>query len=226
MKTFTPTSAALLLASTAAIAQVETRIITFENEGAILSGTLYLPEGHSGAALPAVVVTGACATVEEQMPRLYAEELVEAVYGGADGVVGLIEIGRAAQAASGQIIPAAGPEGAEGVLMPMDGYDVDPARGTIPEYDNQWNRAIWEGWLTYYPVSSAGQLTQPLAIVHSDAATIPRGVEAFLQGFAGAAMLEMFEAVTQFDFYDKPEDVTRAADTMARHFLAVPAQDS
>lgn len=319
MKTFTLTSATLLLASTAAIAEVETRIITFENEGATLSGTLYLPEGYTGAALPTVVVTGAWTTVEEQMPRIYAEEMVErgfaaftfdfpgwgksgdlpdgarfvespeakisdiraafdvvgtlpevdarringlgicasagymvdavagnaqvnsiglvapwlqdaaiveAVYGGADGVAELIEMSRAAQAAGGQIIPAAGPEGTEGVLMPMNGYYVDPERGAIPEYDNQWNQASWEGWLTYHPVSSAGQLTQPLAIVHSDAAAIPQGVEAFLEGFAGAATLEMLEAVTQFDFYDNPEDVTRAADTMAQHFSTVPARDS
>ena len=77
MKNLSVTTAALLMASTAAIAQVETRIVTFENEGATLSGTLYLPEGHDGSALPTVIVTGAWTSVEEQMPSLYAEEMVE-----------------------------------------------------------------------------------------------------------------------------------------------------
>ena len=45
MKTVALTTAAALMASTAAIAQVETRTVPFENEGATLSGTLYLPEG-------------------------------------------------------------------------------------------------------------------------------------------------------------------------------------
>ncbi len=319
MKTFSLTTAAFLMASTAAIAQVETRTLTFENEGATLSGTLYLPEGHDGSALPTVVVTGAWTSVEEQMPRIYAEEMVErgfaaftfdfrgwgksgdlpqnvrfvespeaktsdiraafdfvatlpevdptqinglgicasagymidavagndfvqriglvapwlqneeivnAVYGGEESVQGLIAASRAAEAAGGQIIPAAGPEGAEGVLMPIGGYYYEADRGAIPEYDNQWNNAGWEGWLTYHPADNPNRLTQPLAIVHSEAAAIPRGVRSFLEGFSGDATLQMLEDVTQFDFYDNPEDVTRAADTMAQHFAGPVEQDS
>lgn len=319
MKMTALTTAALLIASTAAIAQVETRTVTFENAGTTLSGTLYLPEGHDGSALPTVVVTGAWTTVEEQMPRVYAEEMVErgfaaftfdfrgwgksgdlsqnvrfvespdakisdieaafefvatlpevdasqinglgicasagymvdavagndlvnriglvapwlqnedivnAVYGGEEGVSGLIELSRTAEAAGGEIIPAAGPTGTEGVLMPFDGYYVDPTRGAIPAYDNQWNNAGWEGWLTYHPADNPDRLTQPLAIVHSQAAAIPQGVRTFLSGFTGEATLQMLEDVTQFDFYDNPEDVTRAADTMAEHFSATADQDS
>ncbi len=319
MKTLSLTTAAFLMASTAAIAQVETRTLTFENEGATLSGTLYLPEGHDGSALPTVVVTGAWTSVEEQMPRIYAEEMVErgfaaftfdfrgwgksgdlaqnvrfvespeaktsdiraafrfvatlpevdptqinglgicasagymidavagndlvnriglvapwlqneeivnAVYGGEDGVQGLIEMSRAAEATGGQIIPAAGPEGATGVLMPIGGYYYEADRGAIPEYDNQWNNAGWEGWLTYHPADNPDRLTQPLAIVHSEAAAIPQGVRSFLAGFSGDATLQMLEEVTQFDFYDNPEDVTRAADTVAAHFAAQAGQDS
>ncbi|MDJ0993356.1 MAG: alpha/beta hydrolase [Dinoroseobacter sp.] len=312
MKLTSLTTAASLLASTA-LADVDTRTVTFENEGSTLSGTLYLPEGHDGSPLPAVVVTGAWTSVEEQMPREYAEEMVErgfaaftfdfrgwgksgdlenqvrfkedptaktsdiraafeavaelpevdasqinglgicasagymvdassgnslvskvglvapwlqnseiveAVYGGPEGVSGLIEAGRAAEAAGGQIIPAAGPVGAEGVLMPMGGYYYEADRGAIPEYDNQWNNASWEGWLTYYPADHAQSFDKPLAIVHSEAAAIPQGVRAFAEGLASPATLEWLEDVTQFDFYDNPEDVTRAADTVADHFRA------
>jgi dienelactone hydrolase len=319
MKTFSLTTAAFLMASTAVFAQVETRTVTFENDGATLSGTLYLPEGHDGSALPTVVVTGAWTTVEEQMHRLYAEEMVErgfaaftfdfrgwgksadlpgnvrfvespdaktsdiraafdvvaslpevdatringlgicasagymidavagndlvnriglvapwlqnaeivdAVYGGTEGVQGLIDLSRAAEASGGQIIPAAGPEGAEGVLMSLGGYYYEADRGAIPAYDNRWNNAGWEGWLTYHPADNADRLTQPLAIVHSEAAAIPQGVRSFLDGFAGDATLRMLEDVTQFDFYDNPEDVTRAADTMAAHFAAISGADS
>ncbi|MEM0977125.1 MAG: dienelactone hydrolase family protein [Pseudomonadota bacterium] len=311
MTRFTTTLAASLLASTAALAQVETRTVTFENEGSTLSGTLYLPEGHDGSALPTVIVTGAWTTVEEQMPSVYAEEMVErgfaaftfdfrgwgksgnlpqnvrfmespdakisdiraaidfvatlpevdaaqingmgicasagymvdavsgndkvariglvapwlqnadiveAVYGGTEGVQGLIDVSRAAEAQGGDIIPAAGPAGTEGVLMPFDGYYADPSLGAIPEYDNQWNNAGWEGWLTYHPADNPERLTQPLAIVHSESAAIPEGVQTFLSGYLGDATLQMLEDVTQFDFYHNEEDVTRAADTMAAHF--------
>lgn len=313
MKMFATTTAAALMTSTAAIAQVETRSVTFTNEGAELAGTLYLPEGHDGSALPTIIVTGAWTSVEEQMPSVYAvemvergfaaftfdfrgwgksgdlpqnvrfvespaaktsdiraafdfvatlpevdatringlgicasagymvdavssnadvqriglvapwlqnEEIVAEVYGGADGVAGLIALSQAAEAAGGQIIPAAGPEGADGVLMPIGGYYYEEDRGAIPAYDNKWNNASWEGWLSYHPADHAAELTQPLAIVHSEAAAIPQGVRAFMKDYVGQATLEMLEEVTQFDFYDNPEDVSRAADAMAAHFNA------
>lgn len=70
-------AAAVLMASTSALAQVETRIVSFENEGAAMSGTLYLPEERGDAPLPTVVVTGAWTSVEEQMPANYAREMAE-----------------------------------------------------------------------------------------------------------------------------------------------------
>ncbi|MEM1129307.1 MAG: alpha/beta hydrolase [Pseudomonadota bacterium] len=317
MNTIALTAAASLMATTAAIAQVETRTVTFENEGAVLSGTLYLPEGHEGNALPTVIVTGAWTSVQEQMPANYAREMVErgfaaftfdfrgwgksgdlpqhvrfvespeakasdiraafahvatlpevdaaqlhglgicasagymvdavsgnplvarvglvapwlqnseiveAVYGGPEGVAGLIDVSREAAAAGGQIIPAAGPEGAEGVLMPIGGYYYEPDRGGIPEYDDKWNNAGWEGWLTYHPADNPQRLDKPLAVVHSESAAIPDGVRRFLDGFAGDATMQWLEDVTQFDFYDNPEDVTRAADAMAAHFRATEEQ--
>ncbi len=313
MKTLALNTAAALMASTAAVAQVETRIVTFENEGATLSGTLYLPEERGDAPLPTVVVTGAWTSVQEQMPANYAREMaehgfaaftfdfrgwgksgdlpnqarfvespeaktsdikaaiefiatlpevdaehinglgicasagymvdavsgnplvqrlglvapwlqnaeiVEAVYGGAEGVAGLLQVSRAAEAAGGQIIPAAGPEGAEGVLMPIGGYYYEADRGAIPEYDDKWNNAGWEGWLTYHPADNPQRLDKPLTIVHSESAAIPQGVQTFLAGFAGDATAQWLEDVTQFDFYDNPEDVTRAADAVADHFRA------
>lgn len=311
MKSLSLTTAAALMASTAALAQVETRTVTFQNEGATLSGTLYLPENRGDAPLPAVVVTGAWTSVQEQMPANYAREMaergfaaftfdfrgwgksgdlpgdvrfvespaaktsdiqaafefvatlpevdadhvnglgicasagymvdavagnplvqrvglvapwlqnqdiVETVYGGKDGVAGLIGISQAAEAQGGDIIPAAGPEGAEGVLMPIGGYYYEADRGAIPEYDDKWNNAGWEGWLNYHPADNPQRLDKPLAIVHSESAAIPQGVQTFLAGFAGDATAQWLEDVTQFDFYDNPADVTRAADTVAEHF--------
>ncbi|MFS8184491.1 alpha/beta hydrolase [Pseudovibrio denitrificans] len=312
MKTIALSASAMLMASTA-LADVQTRAVTFENEGATLHGTLYLPEEYDGAKLPTVVVTGAWTSVQEQMPANYArqmagrgfaaftfdfrgwgksgdlpqhvrfvespeaktsdirqaiqfvstlpevhsaqihglgicasagymvdavsgnplvkrlglvapwlqnEEIVETVYGGKEGVAGLIEVSHAAEAAGGQVIPAAGPEGAEGVLMPIGGYYYEADRGAIPEYDNKWNNAGWEGWLTYHPADNPQRLDKPLAIVHSESAAIPQGVRTFLAGFAGEATAKWLEDVTQFDFYDNPEDVTRAADVVAEHFLS------
>lgn len=316
MKTLALSSAAALLASSAAIAQVDTRTVTFQNEGTTLSGTLYLPEERGDAPLPTVIVTGAWTSVQEQMPANYAREMaergfaaltfdfrgwgksgdlpdktrfvespaaktsdikaaiefaaslpevdakringlgicasagymvdavsgnplvrsvglvapwlqnseiVEAVYGGKDGVASLIRLSRTAEANGGEVIPAAGPEGAEGVLMPIGGYYFEADRGAIPEYDNKWNNAGWEGWLTYTPADNPQRLDKPLAVVHSKSAAIPQGVQTFLTGFAGEATAKWLEDVTQFDFYDNPEDVKQAADVIADHFLAQPS---
>lgn len=151
-------------------------------------------------------------------PWLQNQEIVNAVYGGEAGVAQLINVSRQAEADGNVIIPAAGPDGAEGVLMPISGYYYEPSRGAIPEYDNKWNQASWEGWLTYYPADNPQRLDKPLAVVHSEAAAIPDGVKTFLSGYLGDATLQMLENVTQFDFYDNPEDVSRAADTVAQHF--------
>lgn len=314
IRTATAAAIALALAAPAALAAdgVETRSISFENEGTTLAGTLYLPADRTAdEPLPTVIVTGAWTSVEEQMPAEYAremvergfaavtfdfrgwgdsgdlpdgvrfkedpaaktddieavidfvatleevdpqaihglgicasagymvdavsgndkiasvglvapwlqnEELVEAVYGGAEGVEGLIGVSRAAEAAGGEIIPAAGPEGAEGVLMPLGGYYYEADRGGIPDYDDKWNQASWEGWLTYTPADDGSRLDKPLAIVHSESAAIPDGVRAFLADYTGEATQRWLEDVTQFDFYDDPEDVERAADTVAEHF--------
>lgn len=81
-------------------------------------------------------------------PWLQDREIVEAVYGGAEGVAGLMQAAAEAEAQGGQVIPAAGPEGAEGVLMPIGGYYFEPSRGAIPAYDNAWNNAGWDDWLS------------------------------------------------------------------------------
>ncbi|MEL6210238.1 MAG: alpha/beta hydrolase, partial [Pseudomonadota bacterium] len=75
-KTLSSLALASSLLGTTALAQVETHPFTLTQDGAEIAGTLYLPAGHDGGALPTVVVTGAWTTVEEQMPRLYATEMV------------------------------------------------------------------------------------------------------------------------------------------------------
>ncbi|MEM6901682.1 MAG: CocE/NonD family hydrolase [Pseudomonadota bacterium] len=157
-------------------------------------------------------------------PWLQNQDIVRAVYGGEEGVEQLIQVARDAEAAGGVLIPAAGPADAEGVLMAMDGYYADPSRGAIEAYDNQWNQASWEAWLTYTPANDPARLDKPLAVVHSDAAAIPEGVRTFLSGFVGEATQKWLEDVTQFDFYDDPEAVNTAADTLAAHFAANAGQ--
>ena len=183
--------------------------------------------GGLGICASAGYMAGAAATgdalssVALVAPWLHDEGIARAVYGGAEGVEGLIGTSREAEAAQAagdpMIMTAAGPEGSD-ALMAMDGYYSDPERGLIPEYDNRFNLASWEPWLTFDGVEIAERLTVPTLVVHSDAAAIPDGARAFVSRLTGPATQMWLENVMQFDFYDDPEDVQRAADAAAEHF--------
>lgn len=300
-----------LLHSTAIAAGIETRPVSFQNEGVTLAGTLYLPADYKpGEKRPGVLVTGAWTSIKEQMSGLYAEEMaergfvalafdfrgwgqsggnirfkedplaktddimaaaeymttlpeidaskiaglgicasagymaaaasgnpdftgislvapwlhdkaiVEQVYGGAGGVSRLITTSREAEEAerSGQPRVVAASAEDSTALMYQIPYYTESSRGLIPQYDNKFNLASWEPWLTYDAVAIGDRLDKPTLIVHSEAAAVPQGAHAFFARLHGDASEIWLDGVTQFDFYDNPEDVRRAADAAAAHF--------
>jgi fermentation-respiration switch protein FrsA (DUF1100 family) len=311
------TIGAALMSAGAIAADIETRPVSFENEGTTLAGTLYLPaDFRPGERRPGVLVTGAWTSVKEQMSGLYAREMaergfvalafdfrgwgqsggairfkedpaaktrdisaaasylaglpeidasriaglgicasagymaaaatgnahfrsvslvapwlhdsgiVEQVYGGKDGVGRLIALSRQAEEAERngepQVITAASMTD-ETALMYRLPYYTETGRGLIPEYDNRFNLASWEPWLTYDSVSLGSRLDKPVLIVHSEAAAVPQGAHAFFSRLTGETSELWLDNVSQFDFYDNPPDVSRAADAAARHFRRINA---
>jgi fermentation-respiration switch protein FrsA (DUF1100 family) len=305
----------VLMNSTAFASDVQTREVSFQNEGSTLVGTLYLPADHQpGERLPGVVVTGAWTSIKEQMSGLYAREMaergfgalafdfrgwgqsggdvrfkedpaaktsdiqaaadfmatlseidatkiaglgicasagymaaaatdnpdfasvslvapwlhnpqiVEQIYGGPEGVTRLIATSRDAEQAERngrpQIIVAASMTDQTSLMYQIP-YYAEADRGLVPEYDNKFNLASWEPWLTYDSVAVGARLDKPTLIVHSEAAAVPLGAHAFFALLDGDASEIWLEDVTQFDFYDNPDDVTRAADAAATHFERV-----
>jgi dienelactone hydrolase len=154
-------------------------------------------------------------------PWLHNGEIVEHIYGGAEGVASLIATSREAEEAerSGQpkVIMAASKTD-KAALMYQIPYYTEADRGLIPQYDNKFNLASWEPWLTYDSVAIGAKLDKPTLIVHSQAAAVPQGAHAFFTLLKGDASEIWLEDVTQFDFYDNPGDVKRAADAAAAHF--------
>lgn len=154
-------------------------------------------------------------------PWLHNGEIVEHIYGGAEGVASLIATSREAEEAerSGRpkvIVAASMTDKAS--LMYQIPYYTEADRGLIPQYDNKFNLASWEPWLTYDSVAIGAKLDKPTLIVHSEAAAVPQGAHAFFTLLKGDASEIWLEDVTQFDFYDNPGDVTRSADAAAAHF--------
>ena len=158
-------------------------------------------------------------------PWLHNQAIVNAVYGGSESVAKLIATGQQAAAqesASGQpqLITAAGKPGS-GALMELEGYYVDPQRGMIPAWENTFNIASWQGWLTFDAITTAAHIHIPTVIIHSEATAIPQGAKLFLDQLQAPKQQHWLPEVTQFDFYDQDQAVTTAADYAAHHLAQV-----
>ncbi|MER9303955.1 alpha/beta hydrolase [Mesorhizobium sp. M0293] len=164
------------------------------------------------------------ASVALVAPWLHDARIVEQVYGGPEGVAALIATSREAEAAERKgrprIIVAASMSDRTSLMYQIP-YYTESNRGLIPAYDNKFNLASWEPWLTYDSVAVGAQLDKPTLIVHSEAAAIPQGAHAFFALLEGDRSELWLDDVPQFDFYDKPENVTRAADAAAAHFIRI-----
>ena len=161
-------------------------------------------------------------TIALVAPWLHDSEIVEEVYGGAEGVAGLIETGRnaaATEAETGepQLIPATGPADSAS-LMPGAPYYTEEGLGMIPEWENTFNLASWEGWLIFDGVRAAPGITQPTLIVHSEDAAIPHGAQRFFANLAGEKDELWLEGVSQFDFYHREDAVSKSSDAVAEFF--------
>lgn len=171
---------------------------------------------HAAAGLPSV------RSVALVAPWLHDRAIVEATYGGADGVARLIEAGEAAEAAfrsSGRqaFVPAASTTDSRAIMFKAP-YYTEADRGMIPAWRNEVDPGFWRGWLTFDASAAAPRLTQPFAMVHSDAAAIPQGARAFYAKL-GATKRELWlNDVGQLDFYDRAAPVARSADFVAGHY--------
>jgi hypothetical protein len=77
----------------------------------------------------------------------------------------------------------------------------------------------WLFWLTYDGVRSAGEVSVPTLMVHSDGCVFPEHAKAVHAALRGPKQLE-WTVGSQIDFYDQETQVTRAVALMAPHFQA------
>lgn len=153
-------------------------------------------------------------------PWLHDAEIVREVYGGTDAVAALVQRSRDADGADEPVLLEAASLTNEDAVMFQAPYYTEEDRGLIPEYDNRFNVGSWEPWLTYDGIEAAGSLTKPTLLIHSDAAAIPQGAKEYARRMGDPAQTIWFDDITQFDFYDQPEAVATASDSVAAHFGA------
>jgi fermentation-respiration switch protein FrsA (DUF1100 family) len=157
-------------------------------------------------------------------PWLHDAAIVEQVYGGKDGVAKLIRTSRDAEATfqrTGQpvLVPAASKTDRSAVMFDVP-YYTEADRGLIPAWDNTFNLASWEGWLTFDGVRIGTRIDKPTLIVHSEAAAIPQGAKAFAKNLRGPVREVWLDNVGQLDFYDREQAVERSANAVAEFFAA------
>ncbi len=144
--------------------------------------------------------------------------MVNAIYGGAESVQNLIELGKeASRDEAGTYVEAASTTN-ENALMYQAPYYTETNRGLVPEYDNLFNVASWEGWLTYDAVAGAPEQDKPVLLVGSEAMALPGGTHEYLQRAGDNVSVVWLDSVTQFDFYDVSEVVKTASEAVAEHF--------
>jgi len=144
-------------------------------------------------------------------PWLHNQAIVEQVYGGKAGVEKLVQASKNPQIALGAS------KTDQSAIMFNVPYYTETNRGEIPEWDNKFNTASWKDWLTFDAVRIAKSVRKPTLIVHSEAAAIPQGAKEFYGLLSSAKKEVWLDKVSQFDFYDRPDAVTKSSDLVAEY---------
>ena len=173
----------------------------------------------SGYMAAAVADDDRCRRVALVAPWLHDSAMAEVIYGGADAVAALIAASEADGAADTVLLGASATD--TNAVMVQAPYYTEADRGLIPAYDNKFSVASWKPWLTYDAQASANRLTKPMLMVGSPTIALPAGAEAYgARTRAPVEKLWLGKDVTQFDFYDRQDVVTTAADAVAAFFTA------
>ncbi|MBT2224358.1 alpha/beta hydrolase [Nonomuraea sp. NEAU-A123] len=157
-------------------------------------------------------------------PWLHDATLVEALYGGPEGVAQLMKTGQDAERhwrQTGEVtyVPAVSATDPDAAMYGPFDYYLNPERGAIPQWGNRFAVMAWPGWLTFDPIAVAPKIHTPTLLVHSEEAAIPDGARRFHDALAGPKAL-VWTSGTQLDFYDQEPHVTTAVDAAVDHFTA------
>ncbi|MCG5432154.1 alpha/beta hydrolase [Mycobacterium sp. MYCO198283] len=94
-------------------------------------------------------------------------------------------------------------------------YYLNPERGGVPEWTNEFAVASFGPWFDFDPVSQAGRITTPTMVVHSDGCAFPDRAKAFYAALQGPKELVWADG-THFDYYDSPAQINNAVANVTR----------
>jgi len=79
---------------------------------------------------------------------------------------------------------------------------------------NKFNTASWKGWLTYDAITFALKVSGEILFVESESMALPMGSKEFKEIAGDNVKSVNLKGVSQFDFYDRPEPVTKSVDNI------------
>ncbi len=157
------------------------------------------------------------------VPWFNTDEVVNAFYGGAEGINERIERSREAEAsykATGEMsyqLTISDTDPTAAMYGPF-GYYLDPAIGKVENWSaDKFAIMNWEQWLTYRPMASAAQIKTPTLIITSKGAATPQAGQEFFDRLQGEKELVWIEG-GQLDFYYQPEQVDASIEKLVKHF--------
>ena len=156
-------------------------------------------------------------------PWLHNAEIAKLIYGGSDGVNDKIkksENAKSAFAQNGKIeyVPAISTTDKEAAMFGDFDYYLNPKRGAIKEWGNQFAVMAWKGWLQFDPIQYASKINIPVQLIHSQSAAVPMGAEEFYKNLKGAKNVIWVDKASQFDFYDQEPFTTNATNDAVKWF--------
>ena len=185
-------------------------------DGKRISGVgICASSGYMAAAVADSPVLGKLALVAAW---LHDPEMAEGIYGGPESAKKLMAAGRAAEKSPEPQILVAASATDDSSLMYQAPYYTEESRGLIQAYDNKFNVASWEPWLTYDAQASADRLKDPTLIISSEAAALPAGAHAYAERTQAPVKEIWLDNVNQFDFYDRADIVKLSVNAIAQNF--------
>jgi uncharacterized protein len=161
-------------------------------------------------------------------PWLHNAELVETIYGSRpDGIKGLI---KKSESDSNQFVTTgnsthvlgASTTDINAAMFTPSSYNFDyylnPEKGAIPEWKNNFALMSWKPWLTFDGVAAAKKIEQPVYIIHSESGAVPQGAKQYYSLLRGEKDIVWLNQYTQLDLYIVPQAVKDASDLAGKWF--------
>ena len=156
-------------------------------------------------------------------PWLHDAEIAQGIYGveNSKSLIAKSEVAKKKFAETGIVdyVVAASDKDNTAAMFGSFDYYLNPKRGAIKEWGNQFAVMAWKGWLEFDAISPAEKISIPVQIIHSKTAAVPHGADLYYAKLRSPKNIIWIENASQFDFYDA-ESLTNEAVKKSTHWFA------